>query len=157
MRKMKHGNSRKGFRSPEYGTWIHMVGRCTNSSNDSYEQYGARGIVISQEWRESFEQFLADMGERPSLKYSIERRDVNGNYCKENCYWADATIQARNRRRQKNNSTGITGVSWVESRRKYRVTIKVSGKQISVGYYSNIVEAATHRKKAEIKYWEDAS
>jgi len=49
-------------------------------------------------WREGFEAFLADMGQRPSIEYSIERLDVNGDYCQENCIWLDKKLQARNRR-----------------------------------------------------------
>jgi hypothetical protein len=74
-----------------------MRQRCQNSNNDAYGRYGGRGITVDPSW-ESFEQFLADMGPRPSPEHSIERRDNDKGYSKDNCYWATAKEQALNRR-----------------------------------------------------------
>jgi hypothetical protein len=62
--------------------------------------YGGRGITVCERWL-SFEFFLADMGEKPSREYSIERRDVSGSYCPENCYWELIAFQSRNTTRVK--------------------------------------------------------
>jgi len=96
-----HGHSiRDGLQSetPEYRTWTNMKTRCYNVKNKSYRNYGARGITVCERWRTSFVNFLNDMGERPSLKYSLDRKDNNKGYCKENCYWATAKQQANNTR-----------------------------------------------------------
>lgn len=72
-----------------------MRQRCYNTDRDSYPRYGGRGITICDDW-ENFALFLEDMGERPPLK-SLERKNVNGNYNKENCKWADKFEQRHNR------------------------------------------------------------
>jgi len=81
---------------PEYRVWGAMTERCTNPHNKAYEYYGARGISVCERWKR-FELFLLDMGERPSTKHSIERKDVNGNYTPDNCHWATCSDQMRNR------------------------------------------------------------
>lgn len=85
---------------PEYRTWAHMIGRCGNIKDKSYPDYGARGIKVCDRWRNSFEAFYADMGPRPD-GYSIERIDVNGDYCPENCKWIPKLDQNKNKRNSK--------------------------------------------------------
>ena len=88
--------------TPTYRSWSHMKSRCTNPHHKYYRHYGGRGITICQRWMDSFEAFLEDMGERPSMKYSIDRIDNDGNYEPGNCRWATWKEQARNSR---NNRT----------------------------------------------------
>lgn len=81
--------------SPTYESWRKMKARCTNKSSNRYYRYGARGITYDPRWN-SFQAFLADMGERPAGK-TLDRIDNDKAYCKVNCKWSTATEQRRNR------------------------------------------------------------
>ena len=84
------------YKMREYKIWKSMKTRVTNPNTDCADGYINRGITCSNEWLESFEAFYHDMGPCPD-GYSLDRIDNNGNYCKENCRWADNITQSSNR------------------------------------------------------------
>jgi hypothetical protein len=95
--KRKHG-FRVGAPLPEYNSWRGMRARCENRKHSDFHNYGGRGIAVSARWRESFENFLADMGRKPSPVHSLDRIDVNGDYEPGNCRWATPKEQRANQR-----------------------------------------------------------
>jgi hypothetical protein len=93
-----HGQAK----TPTYWAWIAMKKRCNNPKAANYKNYGGRGIGVCSRWNGSFSAFVADMGEKPTAKHSLDRKDVNGNYEPSNCRWATPIEQGNNRR---NNRT----------------------------------------------------
>lgn len=91
----KHGHASRG-QSRTYRSWYQMWTRCTNPKAVQFKHYGGRGIVVTDRWR-SFENFLADMGDRPE-GMSLDRILTDGHYCKGNCRWADSVTQRTNKR-----------------------------------------------------------
>lgn len=95
-----HGESPspKKAASLEYRSWLMMRNRCVNPNNNRFEFY--RHIKICERWK-SYENFLADMGRRPSAKHTLDRIDNSSDYCPENCRWATDEQQTRNSRHTK--------------------------------------------------------
>ena len=134
-----------------YRTWQMMIQRCTNPKFNSYPDYGGRGIEVCEEWL-VFEKFFKDMGERIKGS-SIDRIKNHLGYSKDNCRWATQSIQNRNQRMRKDNTSGVTGVYFDKRRKNYCVEIHINCKHKFIGSFSNIEEAAIVRKQAELKYW----
>lgn len=95
----KHGHGRDGNHSKTYRAWVHMKERCRNPNCISYPNYGARGISVCERWLDSFEHFLADMGESPR-GLTLERVNNDGNYEPSNCTWATRMVQNNNKRKR---------------------------------------------------------
>jgi len=96
--------------SPTYSSWRAMITRCERETNDNYKHYGGRGIKVCDRWRNSFEAFLKDMGERPEGT-SIDRIDVDKNYEKENCRWATPKEQANNQRKKQTKGENMSALT----------------------------------------------
>lgn len=98
--KATHGHTREidgnRARTRTYRIWCAMKTRCNNENAWNYKYYGGRGIKVCEAWANSYEQFLADMGEAPT-GLSIDRIDPDANYSPENCRWADQSTQRTNR------------------------------------------------------------
>lgn len=117
---LTHGHTHGHVSTITHSTWISMIGRCRYPNVHGYMNYGGRGIRVCERWlgNSGFQNFLADMGERPSRRHSVDRLDVNGNYEPSNCRWATSKEQYRNKR----NSHRVTAfgqsktlVEWQES------------------------------------------
>lgn len=138
---LKHGMSKTKI----YRVWASIVERCTVKTCKSYANYGGRGITVSSNWL-SFDNFYADMGEAPFAGATIDRRDNDAGYSKENCWWATRAEQAANTSRNK--------------RYKYRGELVMlkdiaaeAGVSIGALYYrvntlnSEVADAVTHLQK----------
>lgn len=121
MGKITHGKSR----SPEFRVWTDMRRRCSVPTRPDYKNYGARGITVCDGWNASFELFFSDMGERPDSSHTLERKDNEGPYCKENCLWVHRKAQERNKR---SNHFIIVGGQ--------RMTIAEAAERHKIKYYT---------------------
>jgi hypothetical protein len=92
----KHGGYLGGKERPEHYTWRMMLARCQNHNSAAYQYYGAKGIKVCKRWHK-YENFLADMGERPSSAHSLDRIDTHKGYSPANCRWATRSEQQKNK------------------------------------------------------------
>ena len=127
-----------------YRIWINMKDRIYNSKHKNYNDYGGRGITICEEWLDihNFYDWVITKGYEENKGLSIDRIDNDGNYCPENCRWVDKTIQSRNQRIPKNNTSGYKGVSYYKRNGNYQTCIRVNYKKINLGYFQTAVEGA---------------
>jgi len=137
--------------TPEHIVWHSMIGRCKYTTDPNYKNYGGRGITVCKQWLR-FENFFKDMGLKPK-GLTLERKNNELGYFKENCSWDSHIEQSRNQRIKKNNTTGFTGIDLCHKRNKFRVRIRIPNKSIHIGYFNDINDAIIARMAAELKYW----
>lgn len=147
--KLSHGNARAGKATTEYSAWAGMVKRCTNPNESNWKFYGGRGIKVCERWINSFENFLADVGNKPSKTHSIDRINVDGDYEPSNCRWATKAEQSRNTR--SNVMVTVDGVTrclsdWCEITGVWADTFK---KRVKAGIPPDI--AITHKGRIDRK------
>jgi hypothetical protein len=145
VKNFKHGGSGKA----SYNTWRAMLRRCTNPKDKDYPRYGGAGVSVCPEWM-TYATFAADMGE-PEGTQTLDRVNTYGNYSKENCRWATATVQNRNVRVRKLSKTGHIGVRFRNNAWYAEITAK------GVKYYAKVAhsleEAVQNRAALERLHW----
>lgn len=112
-----------------YHVWHEMRDRCGAPSHPQFANYGGRGIAVCERWA-SFDNFLADMGPRPSRAHSVDRTDNDGPYSPENCRWATRTQQNSNRRNCIFVEVAGELVTLKEACRRLGLTYRPIGKRI---------------------------
>lgn len=114
-----HGKTR----TKEYRAWRHAKERCYDPSDPRYPHYGGRGIKMSDDWKDSFLNFLRDIGEAPTKNHTLERVDFNKDYCADNCIWDTYKNQANNK----------TVNVWVEYKGN-KMSLKLAAEAAGVNY-----------------------
>lgn len=146
---LKHGLNKVS----EFRIWQGMIRRCYDSNNSAYHYYGGRGITVCPEWRDSYENFIEDMGPRPSPDLSLDRIDNEKGYSKENCRWATGEQQALNRSKRKNTASQYRGVVVFKSNKSkpWRAYVSFNRTAFYLGCFKTEIEAA---KAYDLKAYE---
>jgi hypothetical protein len=131
-----------------YKSWANMMERCYNPTKKDSKHYKDKGVSVCERWH-SVENFFDDMGECPE-GFELERLDYTESYSPENCIWASEQIQAENRGKFTNNTSGKTGVTWSELHGKWRVYLYHKKKKYDGGLFESFDEAVARRKELEL-------
>lgn len=118
-RNTTHGMSKNRL----YAVWNTMIQRCTNPNFEQYHDYGGRGIVVCNRWKDSFENFYRDMGESPTPKYTLDRIDNSKDYEPGNVRWATHIEQGRNKRSNRNLTMNDVTKSISSWAREYKIHV----------------------------------
>lgn len=116
--RVKHGMAD----TPTARSWVEMRRRCYATHRKEYPNYGGRGIVVCERWKESLANFIQDMGERPE-GYTIERINNDGPYSPENCQWIPRAEQELNKRSNVRHAIFGEKITLSEAARKYGIGI----------------------------------
>jgi len=139
LEKLKEKTVTHGMSGTEiYSSWQHMKTRCENTS---YADYGGRGISYCDDWF-IFDNFFKDMGDSHFEAAEIDRIDVNGDYCKDNCRWVERSVNSHNKRKKKNCTSIYQGVSWSEEKQKWVASLWKNKKQFINKRFITEYEAA---------------
>ncbi|MCM3572508.1 hypothetical protein M3172_04855 [Mesobacillus subterraneus] len=128
--------------------WRHMVSRCYNEQERTYEYYGGRGVGIYDAWRTSYKEFYEwAMQSGYTDNLTIDRIDSSNDYEPDNCRWVSMFVQAQNKGIMRNNKSGVTGV--IPTRNGFKVEITRNGIKKYLGRYITLEAATNARHKAE--------
>lgn len=133
-----------------YRLWMAMNCRCNSNNENTRKSYKDKGITVCEQWKKDFFAFYdwsINNGYADNL--TLDRIDVNGNYCPENCRWTTRQVQSINTSKLFNPTTGIF---WSKEMKKWEASL---GKLKHLGYFDNIEDAIKCRQNAMTKYLED--
>ncbi len=132
---------------PLYTVWQNLRCRCQNINDVGYHDYGARGINVCKEWRDSPELFISWAAANGWQKgFQIDRKDNNKGYSPGNCRFTTSSNNMLNTRLlNRKNTSGLRGVDWHKRSAKYRARVKINNKVYSLGYFESAVEAGKAR------------
>ncbi|WP_373750312.1 hypothetical protein [Jeotgalibaca porci] len=136
-----------------HNIFTQMKERCYNPKHISYPWYGEKGVEIHQGWLDDFSSFYnwaISNGYSDALE--IDRIDSAGDYTPNNCRWVTRTVQNVNQPNRVDNTSGVKGVKWNKSRKKWEANIDVNKKRHYLGLYDIFEEAVNARKEAEKRY-----
>jgi hypothetical protein len=137
---VRHGHTSGAHRSSEWVSWQHMRQRCSNPNHVYYKNYGGRGIRIDPRW-DDFENFLTDMGGKPSPEHEIDRIDSNGNYEPGNVRWTLPIEQANNKRNSRYYTIDGRRQTIAQWAREYSIDPQKLRKRIDAGWSPEIIRA----------------
>lgn len=140
---MSHGHCRGGKSTITYKSWEHMKYRCDPKykHSEKHAYHSALGIQVCPRWQDSFENFLEDMGPRPSKKHTLDRIDSTKDYTPENCRWAIRQVQSANRKR-KGKYIGVSKATDHYRTKPWGAYISIAGRKTNLGKYATAEEAA---------------
>lgn len=141
---LKHGLSR----TPEYRVWQQMRLRCTDPKHRAWKDYGGRGITVCAQWLSSPQQFMADLGAKPSPAHELDRIDNARGYEPGNCRWALRTVNCRNRRSNRlieHEGESLALVAWAE---RAAIDPGVLARRLNSGWGIAVALATPIRPKA---------
>jgi hypothetical protein len=142
-----HGLSKIG-RGSAYNSWVNMKGRCLNPQNKEFSRYGGNGITVCERWLK-FENFYADIGARPNPKHSLDRIDNSRGYSPDNCRWASATQQGRNRANVHSLVLNGEKVFAIELVEQAVAAFKVDGEPLAKILERHGLAPSLHRKRMD--------
>jgi hypothetical protein len=140
---------------PKTGSYSAMISRCYNKNHNSYKNYGAKGIIVCDRWLgySGHDNFIEDMGDRPSVNHSLDIIDNNGNYEPNNCRWA-TKLEQQAKRSNSNKNVGVYELKPIKGRKSklpFKASLFVNGKRYEK-LCSTIEEAIKQRRIFESMY-----